>query len=179
MAKKIEKRGRKTLLTPEKIKIISQLLKKGMSNRDCCNFLNVSEVSFYSWINHAKEIEEKVNSNKYSPNKKEKLLLNFLYTLKKSQVEFKEFHLDKIANAKEWQSSSWLLANKFPNEFSLNRHTENGGVKNQTINIISSEKLDGIFKLIQDRKRIGQDESGGIGTGGETNQDADSNIKVP
>jgi len=179
MAKKVEKRGRKTLLTPEKIKIINQLLKKGMSNRDCCNFLNVSEVSFYSWIKQARDIEEKVNNSNYLPNKKQELLLKFLYTLKKSQVEFKEFHLDKITNAKEWQSSSWLLANKFPDEFSLNRHTENGGVKNQTINIISSEKLDGIFKLIQDRKRIGQDESEGIGTGRETNQDADSNIKVP
>jgi len=178
MVKKLEKRGRKTLLTPEKIKIINQLLKKGLSNRDCCNYINVSEVSFYSWINRAKEIEEKITNSNYLPNEKEKFLLKFLYTLKKSQVEFKEFHLDKIANAKEWQSSSWLLANKFPDEFSLNRHTENSGVKNQTINIISSEKVNELLGLIQNRKAIGQDDTGGTRAVREAGQDSSTDLEI-
>ncbi len=89
------------------IETAANLKGRGLTNKDVCTALGISEATFYRWVDTPK-----------TDNQRE-----FCEAVKKAEVEYKADLLDAIyskATAPEnmtWQAAAWLLERKYPKEF--------------------------------------------------------------
>ena len=75
---------------------------QGLTNKDACIAVGISEASLYNKLNSEKKED-----------------LEFFESLKKAHIRFKTRHVKNIADAGsgQWQASAWLLERKFKQEF--------------------------------------------------------------
>lgn len=112
---------RKTLCTPELTARIEQSIVAGLSYRDACEVVGISETAFYDWIQRGDtEIDRIEDGHEPTPN--EQPFVVFADTIKKAIPKRKETLLHKIRSDESWQSAAWLLERLHPNEFS--RHVK-------------------------------------------------------
>ena len=86
---------------------IIQALEAGNYRKTAAALAGVSESTFYSWIDKAKQRK----TGKY---------VEFLESVKKAEEKAKAYHLQQIRKASEngsWQASAWYLERKHPNEW--------------------------------------------------------------
>ena len=69
---------------------------KGLTITDCANIAGIDRRTVHRWI----EKGEKARSGKYK---------QFYLEMQKAKSKFKEHHLRKIAEAKDWRASQYLL----------------------------------------------------------------------
>ncbi len=110
--------GRKTKLT---LKLIGEMIKyisNGNTIKDTCLLCDITEVSFYRWVEKTKRVMNKINNN-IKLNDNEKIFSYLSKSIKKAQIQFKDCHLKNINTRSKdhWQASAWLLERKFPEEW--------------------------------------------------------------
>lgn len=112
-------------LTDEFIDDFCNAISLGLSINAACDYCSISNVSYFSYINKAKdELEKGVKNSKY---------IKFFNRVKKAKSHFKMYHMAKIREAAEsgsWQASAWSLERCFPDEYgkSVQVETSDNGV---------------------------------------------------
>ena len=96
----------RTKLTYELIEQMAQLKADGLSNKDVCRAVGISEQTFYRWTQDPKN----------------KLQRELCERLKKEESQFKQTLLTTIRTAalektQHWTAAAWLLERSFPNEY--------------------------------------------------------------
>jgi len=103
----------KTKLTYELIDKMAALKGDGLSNKDICAAVGISETTLYRWLDEPKT----------------KLHRALCESLKKAESDYKETLLNTIRDAalaknSYWTAAAWLLERKYPEEYGQNRKTE-------------------------------------------------------
>lgn len=104
----------KTKMTDELIDNISSAFSLGLSTRGACDYVGISEPTYYSYINKAEDEIEKGKTEEQSK------YVKFFNTVKKAKAACRVFHMTQIRNAASsgnWQASAWTLERCFPDEF--------------------------------------------------------------
>lgn len=95
----------KTKLTYELIETMAELKGKGLSNKDVCAAVGISEQTLYRWLRKPST----------------KLHRSLCESLKKAEAARKEALLQRIYDASEkpqsWTAAAWLLERQYPDEF--------------------------------------------------------------
>ena len=108
---------RKPKLTKELIDEILTYKENGISDKDVCDMVGISQQAFYDWL---KEAETGVSTK--HPDQKPtnyELKLELADGLKKARAAFKAYHIQTITQAakKNWQAAAWMLERMYPKEF--------------------------------------------------------------
>lgn len=114
-------------LNQEMIEKACNYLRQGHYAVVVCEFLGISEATYYSYINQGKEDEK---------NGKESIFLEFLKSIKKAEAEAEMRHIQNIlktATEGNWTASAWYLERKHKNRWSLKQEIEHTG--SQTIRV--------------------------------------------
>lgn len=85
-----------TKFNEETCKCLVDNYSKGLTITDCANIAGIDRRTVHRWI----EKGEKAKSGKYK---------QFYLEMQKAKSKFKEHHLRKIAEAKDWRASQYLL----------------------------------------------------------------------
>lgn len=85
-----------TKFNEETCKCLVDNYSKGLTITDCANIAGIDRRTVHRWI----EKGEKARSGKYK---------QFYLEMQKAKSRFKEHHLRKIAEAKDWRASQYLL----------------------------------------------------------------------
>lgn len=85
-----------TKFNKETCKCLVDNYSKGLTITDCANIAGIDRRTVHRWI----EKGEKARSGKYK---------QFYLEMQKAKSKFKEHHLRKIAEAKDWRASQYLL----------------------------------------------------------------------
>lgn len=145
--------GRKSKLTYELINELETLIKEGYTNQDCCAVLDVSEASFYGWINRAEEISQSEDELAKSENQ---IYLELVKTLKRADTQRKNDLKAKIERHgnKQWQALAWLLERGYPHEFGrLEQATKDDTplqVQLVTLNKSNDKRLEALEKQLDE-----------------------------
>ena len=100
----------KTKLTYQLIDTMGKLKADGLSNKDICAAVGISEQTFYRWLSEPST----------------KLHRELCERLKKEESAYKETLLNTIRDAAlakngNWTAAAWLLERKYPEEYAQNR----------------------------------------------------------
>lgn len=111
--------GRRTACTPELTKEIADLITQGLSNKDACAIVGISQTSYHNWINRAELELERLKESKTRLRKREKPFIEFLEAIKKAIPDRKKELINRIARHSHqyWQAAAWLLERLHPDEF--------------------------------------------------------------
>lgn len=85
-----------TKFNEETCKCLVDNYSKGLTITDCANIAGIDRRTVHRWIKKG----EKAKSGKYK---------QFYLEMQKAKSKFKEHHLRKIAEAKDWRASQYLL----------------------------------------------------------------------
>ena len=85
-----------TKFNEETCKCLVDNYSKGLTITDCANIAGIDRRTVHRWI----EKGEKARNGKYK---------QFYLEMQKAKSKFKEHHLRKIAEAKDWRASQYLL----------------------------------------------------------------------
>jgi transposase len=104
--------------TQELIEQAAEMKKRGLSNKDICQALCISETTFYRWL------QKPTN----------KLHRALSESLKKAEAEYKGDLLESIMETAtreknpQWTAAAWLLERKYPDEYAqTTRKAEDSG----------------------------------------------------
>ena len=89
----------------------------GLSDKDICDMVGISQNTFYNWL---KEADTGVNvDNPERPVPQIELKRELRDGLKRAQAAFKAYHIQTITKAakKSWQAAAWMLERMYPKEF--------------------------------------------------------------
>lgn len=105
----MSKRGRKTKLTPELQEEICKYIKQGNYAKTACLLCNISEATYYNWLERGKTSK----SGKY---------VEFLESIKKAEKFADAYFVQIIRKAAEkhpmnWTAAAWLLERRSPQEW--------------------------------------------------------------
>lgn len=119
--------GRRKKLTKHLIRQVKKLLEKGAFDKQVYNALGISSSTWYNWITQAEEIRD-INPKELT--EKERLLVEFLDTVRKVQADVEVEVLSGILNhaKKRWQAGAWFLERRNPKLFGrdIQQDTANG-----------------------------------------------------
>lgn len=99
-------------LTQEKIEDIANDVASGLNNKDACEVNDISQVTFYRWINIAKNCDGKEELTEH-----EELCVNFVNSIKKAKHRRKQLRIEKLDNHDSVVGTIFLLKNEYPNEY--------------------------------------------------------------
>ena len=72
----------------------------GLTQKDACTLAKISHQTFHRWIDEHSEFSEAIDG---------------------ARVKNKQFHINKITQAKTWQASAWYLERVYHKEFSIKK----------------------------------------------------------
>lgn len=88
------------------LEIAVKLKRKGAINVDIIKACNITESTFYRWVNQPSNARERA----------------FSEAIKSAELDYKTYLTDKIlaaAEQRDWKAAAWLLERKYPMEYSL------------------------------------------------------------
>ena len=139
------KRGRKTLLTPERLEAIKTMLRAGAYVDDSCRAVGITKTTFYNWLQRGNIQRERLNAG-LEIEENESKFLDFLDAVEEADAEGIIGHLMNIDNAAKngtWQASAWILERKQPKKWGRYDRTEISGPDGGAIQInVSTEELE-------------------------------------
>ena len=141
--------GRSPKLNKELIDDILTYKENGLSDKDVCDIVGISQQSFYEWL---KEAETGINAkNAEKPVTNYELKIELAEGLKKARAAFKAYHIQTITQAakKNWQAAAWMLERMYPKEF--------GRIDRQIALLGEAQKEDGMLNEILDYLRLTDD----------------------
>jgi hypothetical protein len=120
--------GRKTDCTPETIKIITDNIKLGLSNRDSCALAGITEATFYAWLQRADIETKRVEEGKGRRIRaREAPFIEFSEAVKRAKPTRKQVLVARIQTAAQdgqWQAAAWLLERLHFEEFGRRQMVE-------------------------------------------------------
>lgn len=121
---KKKKAGRKLKLTNELIDEACKLLKIGNYICTTCDYLGVSEHTWFIWFNKGMDIANSINKNKDITMKlsvNDGLYYQFFQSIKKAQAEsiVRSLAIIEKASKTTWQAAAWKLERTNQNLFSI------------------------------------------------------------
>lgn len=107
----------KPKITKDLIDEILTYKENGLSDKDICDMVGISQQSFYRWLKEAETGQNGDHPEQEASNLDLKRELS--EGLKKAQASFKAYHIQTITNAakKNWQAAAWMLERMYPKEF--------------------------------------------------------------
>lgn len=104
-----KKVGRPTLCTPEVIEKLTFALTKGCPVEHACGYAEITEASYYEWLEKA----EAGDTN----------YLEFAEAIKKCEPQFimNQLQIIEKASQREWTAAAWLSERRSPSNFSKNQ----------------------------------------------------------
>lgn len=96
--------GNKPKLTKDLIKEAGKLISGGLTNKDACAVLGISEASLYKWLQEPRKGLE----------------VELFESLEKAKATRKAFMLQSITSAARngtWQAAAWYLERQYPAEY--------------------------------------------------------------
>jgi len=129
--------GRKTTLTPEIIKEISDTLRICATMNDTASYLGVSYGTMQSWIRKGTELMMEVDATGRELDEVEQLFVNLSVEVEKARAEARIRAVGKIRSAMDgnWQAAAWYLERSNPKEWSRVSRTELTGLDGQAIQV--------------------------------------------
>ncbi len=118
------KRGRKTLFTPELVKLIIDAIKIGGTDADACARAGINDGTFYRWMNEKKEFYDDIT---------------------RARVDGKLARIGRIAKAGsngDWRADAWFLEHRYPDEYAQKRLDVTSGGQTLTGLIVNIGKDD-------------------------------------
>ena len=109
--------ARGSKISKELVNEILTYKENGLSDKDICDMVGISQQAFYLWL---KEAETGINgTNPDRPVSNYALKLELFEGLKKARAAFKAYHIQTITKAarKSWQAAAWMLERMYPKEF--------------------------------------------------------------
>lgn len=90
-------RGRKTLLTPETVKELVNVIAAGGTDKDAYTYVGISAETFYSWMKKSEFSEQII----------------------RARAQSKVRRIARIAKAGEtdWRADAWYLERRYPEEY--------------------------------------------------------------
>ena len=153
------KRGRKTLLTPERQDAIVTMLEAGGYIEDACEAVGIDPRTYYHWLKRGKDEEDRINAD-IAPTPNETPFLQFFQAVRKAQADGIMQHvmnIDHHAKNGTWQASAWILERKQPRKWGRFDRTEHTGPDGGPINInVSTEDLERKVAAILDKRVLEQ-----------------------
>lgn len=151
------KRGRKTLLTPERLEAIQTMLRAGAYVDDACRSVGISHTTFYNWLQRGNVQRERLNAG-LEIEEDESKFLDFLEAVEEADAEGIIGHLMNIDHAAKngtWQASAWILERKQPRKWGRFERTEISGPEGGPIQInVSTEELERKVARILERREL-------------------------
>ena len=151
------KRGRKTLLTPERLEAIQTMLRAGAYVDTACRSVGITTTTFYNWIQRGNVQRERLNAG-LETEPDEKPFLEFLDAVEEADAEGIIGHLMNIDHAAKngtWQASAWILERKQPRKWGRFDRTEVSGPDGGPIHInVTTEELERKVNAILERREI-------------------------
>ncbi len=108
-------------LNEEMIEKFKNYISQGNYVNVVCNYLNINESTFYTWINKAKKEEEEGKNTIYT---------KFHKAIKESEAVAEMRHLQNILKTAQdgtWQASAWYLERKHKQRWSAKQEIEHTG----------------------------------------------------
>lgn len=118
---------RNTKLNNELIEKASDLISQGHYANVVCEYLGISEPTYYSYIKKGKEDEAEG---------KDTIFLKFIKSIKEAEAKAEMRHLQNILKTAQdgaWQASAWYLERKHKQRWSLKHEIEFQG--EQTVKV--------------------------------------------
>lgn len=100
------KRGRRTLLTMEKVDEICQFIRAGNYQKVAAGICGIKERTWYNWLEAARKRK-----------RPSKVQLHLLQSVAKAEAEFEGFHVQRIFRSKDPRVSLEMLARRFPDRW--------------------------------------------------------------
>ena len=152
-----KKRGRKTLLNPQRLEAITTMLRAGAYVDDSCRAVGISKATFYVWLNRGNVQRERLAAGlEIEPD--EAPYLEFLDAVEEADAEGIISHVMNIDNAAKngtWQASAWILERKQPRKWGRYDRTEISGPEGGPIQInVSTEELERKVMRILERREL-------------------------
>lgn len=151
------KRGRKTLLTEDRLKAITTMLRAGAYVDDACRSVGIHRSTFYNWIQRGNIQRERLNAG-LEIETDEQTFLDFLDAVEEADAEGIIGHVMNIDNAAKngtWQASAWILERKQPRKWGRYDRTEISGPEGGPIQInVSTEELERKVARILERREL-------------------------
>ena len=109
-AEEVVIKGRPTILSFELIKELYKVISAGVYTKQACNFLGISQRSYYSWMATAEKDEDQGRETIYT---------HFMHTMKKAQDIAEIYAINEIQKAAKhtWQAAAWYLERKAPDRW--------------------------------------------------------------
>jgi len=130
------------ILSKDIIKDVEKYIKSGMTQEDCIEYLGIHRATFYNWRKDGLKLQ-KLQKEKLT--EYEELLLDFIDTLKKAQVENKMRCVGIIQKAAEttWQAAAWFLERRYYEEYGRKDYLKSdvNSKNNTVIKVKLPEKL--------------------------------------
>ncbi len=156
--------GRKLKLTKELIKEFEDLIKTGQYANTVCDYLNISEESFYRWIREGNpDINENIDERSEEDHE---LKTEFYEAIKraKAQAEIRNVSVIQKASIQNWTAAAWWLERTNWKKWGRKDKIEaniSGEIKNK-INI-GDETIDhfaDVLKILLDAGLVKQGDTG-------------------
>ncbi|MCX6812608.1 MAG: helix-turn-helix domain-containing protein [Candidatus Berkelbacteria bacterium] len=111
-------------------KQILEYLKDGLTAKDACFAVGISEETFYTWKKEKPEFSE---------------------SIERELMDFKITCLRTLRDANDWKASAWWLERKYPDEFSLKRvlDVKYEPAQNDELTPEQKEKFDEYFQITE------------------------------
>lgn len=97
---------------------ILECLKSGLTAKDACYFVGISEETYYKWKREKPEFSE---------------------SIERELLEFKQVCLKSIMDSKDWKAHAWWLERRYPAEYSA-RHIIVNNINNRERTELSEEE---------------------------------------
>lgn len=107
-------RGRKLILDYELIEKAEQLLKEGHYQKTVCEYLGISNQTWFNWINKGEELSQ-LDEEELQEIPNAILYIDFFDAVKRasSYAEIEAANMIKKHGKKSWQAYAWFLERRF------------------------------------------------------------------
>lgn len=129
--------GRKTKCTPNLIQEISQVLAAGNYICVACEYVGITQATYFSWVNRATAELERVEEEGGEVSEHEEIFVEFLKsaTRARSSAEVQSVARLRKAGESDWKADAFFLERSFPDRW---------GRRNLAVDVTSKgEKIDG------------------------------------
>jgi hypothetical protein len=129
--------GRKTTLTPELVKEISDTLRICATMADTASYLGVPYGTMQSWIRKGNEVAQEAEVSGRELTDNEHLFVSLSVEVEKARAEARIRAVGKIRTAMDgnWQAAAWYLERSKPDEWARVSRTELSGINGESIKV--------------------------------------------
>lgn len=121
--------GRRTKLTPEIIREISEHVRNGSFYKDAAILSGITTKTFHEWRNKGEADEKEGKTTLHS---------DFLHSLRQAEAIAKAEAIRYIQRSDDWKARAWYLERKYSDEYSLKQKIEHSSDEEKPLRVTLS-----------------------------------------